>query len=107
MKCVLLLMLLMVAMTAMAQKTAVRAQHKVEKSETIFGIARKYDITIEELINANPVMKEQGYELKKGYTINIPYPKGQEPKGGNTPSTNTAKPITTQVTGKKEVSYVR
>ena len=102
-KCVLLLMLLMAAMTAMAQKTAVRAQHKVEKSETIFGIARKYDITIEELINANPVMKEQGYELKKGDTINIPYPKGQEPKGGNTPSTNTAKPITTQVTGKKEV----
>ena len=101
-KCV-LLMLLVTAMAVMAQTTAMRAQHKVEKSETIFGIAKKYDITIEELINANPVMKEQGYELKKGDTINIPYPKGQEPKGGTTPSTNTAKPITTQVTGKKEV----
>ena len=73
-----LLMIVMMAMltTAVAQNNPIRTSHKVEKSETIFGIAKKYGITIEELIKANPVMNQQGYELKSGETINIPYAKG-------------------------------
>ena len=46
--------------------------HKVKKHETIFGIAREYGITIDQLIDANPVMRTSGYELRKGDVINIP-----------------------------------
>ena len=57
------------------QPATFRGQHKVKKKETVFGISRNYGLTIEELINANPEMKEPGYELKKGMILNIPYPK--------------------------------
>ena len=96
----LLTLVLLVWVTALSAQTAtIRAKHKVEKSETVFGIAKKYGITIEELINANPEMKEQGYELKKDDVINIPYAKGQAPEAKK----NTSKPTTTAVAGKKEV----
>lgn len=57
------------------QPANIREQHQVKKKETVFGISRAYGLTIEELINANPEMKQQGYELKKGAVLNIPYPK--------------------------------
>ena len=128
-----LMMVIMMAIftTAMAQNSTIRTNHKVEKSETIFGIAKKYGITIEELIKANPVMNQPGYELKRGETINIPYAKGQDPttktETKTVPATTTApasttapatttpptqakattvpttKPTTTAVAGKKEV----
>lgn len=69
---------LMLAMPlgVMAQGTTQwRDIHKVKRHETIFGIAREYDITIDELINANPEMREKGYELKKGAELFIPYSK--------------------------------
>jgi len=89
-------LLLLVGATAMvAQNTAMRTKHKVEKSETVFGIAKKYGITIEELIDANPVMKQQGYELKKDEVISIPFAKGTQKV--------TTPPTTTTVAGKKEV----
>ena len=46
--------------------------HKVQKKETIYGIARMYGITQEQLKQANPVMEQPGYQLKKGDRINIP-----------------------------------
>ena len=63
------------AFDGMAQDTEQLRQHKVKRKETIFGIARMYDLSIEDLIKANPEMKEPGYELKKGYIINIPFSK--------------------------------
>jgi len=48
--------------------------HKVKRQETLFGIAKKYNITINELVKANPDMNTPGYELKKGDYIFIPYP---------------------------------
>ncbi len=91
-----LLMIVMMAMltTAVAQNNPIRTSHKVEKSETIFGIAKKSGITIEELIKANPVMNQQGYELKSGETINIPYAKGQDPAAKPETKTPVAKPET-------------
>ena len=53
--------------------------HKVKRHETVFGIARNYDITIDELLDANPEMREKGYELKKGDQIFIPYSKNSKP----------------------------
>ena len=68
-----LLLLLAFTVDSVAQGTnEIRATHKVKRKETIFGIARMYDLTIEDLIRVNPEMKEPGYELKKGYYINIP-----------------------------------
>lgn len=58
--------------------------HKVKKKETIFGISHSFGITIDELIDANPVMRQPGYELKKGEVIYIPFhkesPKQEAPK---------------------------
>ena len=65
---------------AIAQVTEqIRGLHKVKRKETIFGIARQYDIQIEELIQANPEMRQPEYELKKGDVIRIPYAKGTAP----------------------------
>ena len=80
--------------TALAQHPRFRERHQVKRKETIFGIARMYDISIQELIAANPEMNEPGYELKKGDYINIPWSKNQ-------PQTNmqqtTANPTTSEI----------
>ena len=70
-----LLMLCFAADTMTAQVTQKwRELHKVKRKETIFGIARDYGITIDQLIAANPDMKKPGYELKKGDYVCIPWP---------------------------------
>lgn len=55
------------------ESESIRGLHKVKKKETVFGISRTYGITIEQLLDANPEMKEPGYELKKGMILKIPY----------------------------------
>lgn len=71
--------LLLLAVTAVqplvAQTTKWREMHKVKKKETIFGIAQKYGLTSAELMDANPEMKVEGYSLKKGDYIFIPFAK--------------------------------
>ena len=62
----------------------IQTLHKVKKRETIYGIARDYNITIEELIGANPEMLQPGYALKKGSTINIPFPQQQQQQPAET-----------------------
>ena len=71
----LMVLILGTSIVSAQQPANIREQHKVKKKETVFGISRAYGLTIEELINANPEMKQQGYELKKGAVLNIPYPK--------------------------------
>lgn len=58
-----------------AQTTKWRDIHTVKKRETIFGIARQYNISIDELMDANPEMRQPGYEMKKGSTVFIPFEK--------------------------------
>lgn len=70
-----LIVLVFASETIMAQEPQIREIHKVKRKETIFGIAKSYGITIEELMSANPVMRTPGYELKKGTKLNIPYKK--------------------------------
>ena len=53
-------------------------QHKVQKKETIYGIAKMYGITVEELVEANPGMEQPGYKLKKGKWITIPAKKQEQ-----------------------------
>ena len=74
---VLALALAMVWAAAAAQTGNWREMHKVESKETIYGIAREYGLTVDELVKANPDMGVPGYTLKKGDYIFIPYPSGQ------------------------------
>ena len=48
--------------------------HKVQRKETIYSISRLYQITEEELIEANPELRTK--KLKKGKFLCIPYAKG-------------------------------
>ena len=69
-------MLLFCTDTVLSQTASdIRGMHKVKRKETIFGISRRYNVTIEELIKANPEMNEPGYELKKDAVLRIPYGK--------------------------------
>lgn len=54
--------------------------HRVKRRETIFSIARDYGLTTEQLIQANPEMKDPDYKLKKGSLVCIPYPESQTVK---------------------------
>ena len=63
------------AVSADGQTQKWREMHKVKKKETVFGIARDYGLTVQELIDANPEMNNPGYELKKDSYIYIPYAK--------------------------------
>lgn len=85
------------AVQASAQTTKWRDIHKVKKSETIFGIAKTYGVTIPELLNANPEMKKDGYELKAGDWVFVPYAKEGDVKAGEKKvvASSTAKPVTT------------
>ena len=93
--------------SAVAQLPKWRDMHRVKKKETVFGIARDYGLTIDELLDANPEMKTPGYELKKGDIIRIPYPKAESQNAGTTetkaegkaetkPATAETKPATTK-----------
>lgn len=68
----------MLAATLLTGSIAADAQtvtpYKVNKKETIFGIARDNGITVEELVKANPGMDSPDFKLKKGMWINIPQP---------------------------------
>lgn len=72
---IVLLLALVLASGAMAQVGKWRDMYKVKKKDTIFGIAKKYGITLPELMEANPEMKAEGYALKKDDFIFIPFPK--------------------------------
>ena len=67
-----LLLTLFFTIQVSAQTTIWRDIHKVKKKETIFGIAKDYGVSIQELIDANPEMKQEGYELKKGNLFLMP-----------------------------------
>ena len=64
---------LIVGVVSAQESGQIRGLHKVKKKETIFGISRMYDITIEQLMKANPEMNAPGYELKKGDVLKIPF----------------------------------
>ena len=53
-------------------KPRCKDMHKVKRKETIFSVSRAHKITEQELIDANPELKEG---MKKGQLLCIPYPK--------------------------------
>lgn len=67
--------------------------HKVERKETIFSISREYGITEEELIAANPELKNG--KLKRGTFLFIPYGKNEQ-KTQQTESKPTVQELTNE-----------
>lgn len=66
--------IMVVVLAAFALQGMAQSQkYKVKKQDTVYGIAKMFDITEEQLRDANPEMKEPGYVLKKGDQIIIPY----------------------------------
>jgi len=53
-------------------KPKCRDMHKIQRKETVYSISRMYGITEDELIAANPEIKNK--KLKKGKFLCIPYP---------------------------------
>ena len=51
--------------------TDIRTTHKVEKGETLYSLARRYGVTEDELLAANPELKKK--KLKRKSIIAIPY----------------------------------
>lgn len=81
------------AMPLSAQRIA--CQHKVQKKETLFGITKMYGVTVDQLRDANPIMRTDDFVLKKGMILNIPESTQQAPATTN-------KVNTTVVDTKKE-----
>lgn len=59
-----------------------RDMHRVDRKETVYSICKQYGITEEELLEANPEIKDK--KLKKGKFLCIPYPK--EKSASTTPA---------------------
>ncbi len=57
-----------------AVQPACRDMHKVKRKETVYSIARQYGITEQELVAANPEIKDMN-KLKRGSFLCIPYTK--------------------------------
>ena len=50
-----------------------REMYKVKKKDTFFTIAKKFDLTVDELAAANPDVSASGYNIQKGDYICIPF----------------------------------
>lgn len=74
--------------------------YTVKKKDTVYGIAHRYNITIDELLKANPGAVDADFNLKKGIELVIPQPK-------TSPSaTAVAKQQTTKVVKEKKENAV-
>lgn len=74
--------------------------HTVEKGETMYGISKKYGITISELLSKNPILTDG---IKIGQVLVIPVVSGTET---NTTTTTTTKPTKAELKAvKKEALF--
>ncbi len=64
-----------------AVQSACRDMHKVKRKETAYSIARRYGITEQELVAANPEISDMS-KLKRGSFLCIPYPKADTQAAG-------------------------
>lgn len=81
---------LLLSLSVTAQSIKWRDIYTVKKKDTVFGIANKYGLTLPELMDANPDMKKEGYVLKKGDTLFIPYEKKAKAANGQSAAAPTS-----------------
>ncbi len=82
-----------------AQNVKWRDMYQVKKKDTIYGIAKSYNITVDELVEANPDLANNNYVLKKDEYLFIPYH-----KDANAGLNETAKKIETATVQTVEVA---
>lgn len=66
------------------------SEHTVEKGETLFGLARKYQVSVTEIKNANPVLELRN--LIEGEKILIPLERPEQPENTNLPPAESSYP---------------
>lgn len=71
---------LIVSIIAQAQAQQWQDVYKVKRKDTVYGIATRYGITVEDLVKANPQISTIDYKLEKGTKLYIPMPKKAETK---------------------------
>ena len=62
----------LMALPGAAQGNDWNSRYKVKKKDTVYGIAKAHGVTQEQLMDANPEMRQEGYELIQGDIIFIP-----------------------------------
>ncbi|WP_163320414.1 LysM peptidoglycan-binding domain-containing protein [Dysgonomonas sp. 520] len=72
--------------------------HRVKPKETLYSLSKEYNVTIDELVAANPQLSEG---LKTDMIINIPQ------AGNNTTATEIAQAITKEKTNNKKESVIK
>ena len=105
-KTIALLLVIMIANSCFAQINTWRDLYKVKKKDTLYGIAAMYDLTVDELKSANPEMAAEGYVLKKGDTVFIPFSKNHQPEVKTTPEEPALKPVVVKKAGPKNLIRV-
>lgn len=73
-RCLVLLGIMFFSLCSFSQTPKWQEIYKAKKKDTIYGIAKKFGVTLDELIKANPDMGEPDYVLKKGTQVLIPMP---------------------------------
>lgn len=102
-----LMCLAVMAMSTMAYAQTVKWQdlYTVKKKDTIYGIAKKYNISIDALLKANPDMQKADYTLKKGDQLLIPMPSEAKPAASTNTATSTT-PATPTASTRKQAGAV-
>lgn len=72
-----------------AKNAPLPSSHEVSQKETLWGIAKKYNVSVDDLKKANPALETE--DLKIGQQLNIPS-NNTVPLSTNTVKTNDAKP---------------
>ena len=68
MKRLLLILGFFLALQLQGQETPLRfVQHKVKKKETLYGLARQYNVSIEQIKEFNPLIEKIGLKKKCSY----------------------------------------
>lgn len=98
-KYIILNVLLLCCLPINAQTTQWRDIYKAKSKDTLFGIARNYGLTLDQLIASNPDMGVPGYELKKGTFVFIPFTKNE----AQVKDTKESKNEKSQVDNKKHI----
>ncbi|MBF1441041.1 MAG: LysM peptidoglycan-binding domain-containing protein, partial [Prevotella nanceiensis] len=102
-KYLLLLVFIGSSATLFAQKSKLRDMYQVKKKDTIYGIAKMYGLTVDELVRANPEMTQPDYVLKKDSYIMIPFHQEEAVAAPVKANTNAPK-VQTVATSSKNVT---
>lgn len=97
---VLILLAALFSFQGFSQTQQWRDKYKVKKKDTLYGIAKQYNISVDALIEANPEMKEPGYSLKKGSYVLIPFATGQTASASNGAMRTTLSTVSQPYAGK-------